>query len=99
MKRHLNVHAGEVLREEFLFPLNITARELAKRAKLPQRLLNQIPNEEGRITAEADLCLCTFFSLRPGYWLRLQLAHELRDAVQQVGAKIKATVRPLGKRG
>ena len=95
MKKHLNIHPGELLREDFLGPLGITAYRLAKDAKLPHQRSNSIINEKRGITAETDLHLCAYFGLTPGYWLRVQLAYDLREALNTVGAKIKATVLPL----
>ena len=95
MRKHINVHPGELLREEFLQPLGITAYRLAKDAKLPNQRVHEIVNEKRGITAETDLHLCAFFGLNPGYWLRVQLAYELREAMNTLGSKIKAEVRPL----
>lgn len=95
MKKHLNIHPGELLREEFLVPLGITPYRLAKDAKLPQQRVNEIVNERRGITAETDLHLCAYFGQNPGYWLRVQLAFELREALNTVGAQIKANVQPL----
>jgi addiction module HigA family antidote len=94
MKTYLNVHPGELLREEFLTPMGITPYRLAKDAKLPHQRINEIVNEKRGITAETDLHLCTYFGLAPGYWLRVQLAYELRDAIHNLGPKVKATVHP-----
>jgi addiction module HigA family antidote len=95
MKRHLNVHPGELLREEFLSPLGITPYRLAKDTKLPHQRVNEIVNEKRGITAETDLHLCAYFGQAPGYWLRVQLAYDLREALHAVGAKVKASVQPL----
>lgn len=95
MSKHINVHPGELLREEFLRPLGITSYRLAKDAKLPNQRVHEIVSEKRGITAETDLHLCAFFGLTPGYWLRVQLAYELREAMNTLGPKIKAEVRPL----
>jgi addiction module HigA family antidote len=95
MKKHLNVHPGELLREEFLEPMGITPYRLAKDAKLPQQRVNEIVNEKRGITAETDLHLCVYFGQKPGYWLRVQLAYDLREAINTIGSKIKATIHPL----
>ncbi|MCS6245776.1 MAG: HigA family addiction module antidote protein [Opitutus sp.] len=95
MSKHLNVHPGELLREDFLIPMGITPYRLAKDAKLPQQRVNEIVNEKRGISAETDLHLCAYFGLNPGYWLRVQLAYDLREAINTVGDKIKATVQPL----
>ncbi|HUG10919.1 MAG TPA: HigA family addiction module antitoxin [Opitutaceae bacterium] len=95
MKKHLNVHPGELLREEFLIPLCITPYRLAKDAKLPHQRVNEIVNEKRGISAETDLHLCAYFGQAPGYWLRVQLDHDLREALNTVGPKVKADVRPM----
>ena len=95
MKKHLNVHPGELLREEFLGPMGLTPYRLAKDAKLPQQRVNEIVNEKRGITAETDLHLSAYFGQTPGYWLRVQLAYDLREAMHTLGPKIKATVRTL----
>jgi addiction module HigA family antidote len=92
--KHINVHPGELLHEEFLHPMGITPYRLAKDAKLAHQRVNEIVNEKRGITAETDLHLCAYFGLAPGYWLRVQLAYELREALNTVGPKIKAAVRP-----
>lgn len=90
MKKHINVHPGELLREEFLKPMGITAYRLAKDTGLPHQRVNDILNEKRRITAETDLHLCAFFGQKPGYWLRAQMDYDMREALHTVGAKIKA---------
>jgi addiction module HigA family antidote len=95
MKKHLNVHPGELLREEFLEPMGITPYRLAKDAKLPQQRVNEIVNEKRGITADTDLHLCVYFGQTPGYWLRVQLAYDLREAINTIGPKIKGTIHPL----
>src|ERR1700691_4937858 len=90
MKNHINVHPGELLREEFLIPMGITAYRLPQDAKLPHQRGGEILNERRGVTAETDLHLCAYFGLTPGYWLRVQLAYDLREAINTVGRKIKA---------
>jgi addiction module HigA family antidote len=95
MSKHLNVHPGELLREEFLIPMGITSYRLAKEAKLSHQRVNEIVNEKRGISAATDLHLCAYFGLTPGYWLRVQLAFDLREALNTLGPKIKAAVNPL----
>ena len=95
MKKYLNVHPGELLREEFLEPLGITPYRLAKEAKLAHQRVNEIVNEKRGITAETDLHLSAYFGQTPGYWLRVQLAHDLRKAINTVGVQVKESVQPL----
>ena len=75
--------------------MGLTPYRLAKDAKLPQQRVNEIVNEKRGITAETDLHLSAYFGQTPGYWLRVQLAYDLREAMHTLGPKIKATVRTL----
>jgi addiction module HigA family antidote len=95
MTKHLNVHPGELLREEFLGPMGLTPYRLAKEAKLPIQRVHEIVNERRGITAETDLHLTRFFSLTPGYWLRVQMAFDLRAAQAKIGKRVERSVRPL----
>ena len=95
MPKHLNVHPGELLREDFLKPMGITAYRLAKDTGLPPQRINAIVKEKRGITPDTDLRFCIYFGLTPGYWLRVQLAHDVREALHTAGARIKAEVRPM----
>jgi addiction module HigA family antidote len=67
-----NIHPGEILNEEFLIPLNITAYRLAKEPKIPQKLVSEIVKGNRRITADTALCLSIFFGNSARFWLGLQ---------------------------
>jgi addiction module HigA family antidote len=71
------VTAGELLHEEFLAPLGITAYRLAKDIAVPQTRIWAILKGKRAITADTDLRLCRFFGLSEGYWLRARAAHDL----------------------
>ncbi|TVS03861.1 MAG: addiction module antidote protein, HigA family [Cyanobium sp. PLM2.Bin73] len=71
------VTPGEMLREEFLDPLGISAYRLAKEIDVPQTRIWAILKGKRAITADTDLRLCRFFGLSEGYWLRTQAAHDL----------------------
>ena len=94
MKTHINTHPGELLLEDFLKPMGITPYRLAKDAKLPNQRVHEIIHGRRGITADTDLRLCAYFGLTPGYWLRGQLAYDLREALNTVGPKIAAEVQP-----
>ncbi|MBS1595089.1 MAG: HigA family addiction module antidote protein [Bacteroidetes bacterium] len=72
MKRLKNIHPGEVLLEEFLTPLNISAYKLAKDIAIPQTRISQILKEKRRITADTALRLSKYFGNSPKFWLGLQ---------------------------
>jgi len=66
------VHPGEMLAEEFLFPLGLSHTRLAAETGLPLARINQICLGKRAITADTDLRLCRYFGLSEGWWLRLQ---------------------------
>ena len=74
--------------------MGITPYRLAKDAKIPNQRVHEIIHGRRGITADTDLRLCAYFGLTPGYWLRGQLAYDLREALNTVGRKIAAEVRP-----
>jgi addiction module HigA family antidote len=72
MKRLNNIHPGEVLREEFLNPLNISAYRLSKDVEIPQTRISEILKGNRRITADTALRLSRYFGNSPKFWLGLQ---------------------------
>ncbi|MGD0857963.1 MAG: HigA family addiction module antitoxin [Terracidiphilus sp.] len=74
------LHPGEMLREEFLIPLRMTARMLAKEIKMPERRVVAIV--KGRQGLDADLCLrlARFFRMSPEFWMNIQKDYELETA-------------------
>ena len=93
MRQHINVHPGELLLEEFLKPMGITPYRLAKQVKLPNQRIHDLVHGRRSITAETDLRHCAFFGLTPGYWLKAQLAYELREAQHTIGKRVRQEVR------
>jgi antitoxin HigA-1 len=74
-----NIHPGEVLREEFLGPMKISAYRLAKNTNLSQTRISEILHERRGITAETALRLGKFFGNSPEFWLGLQNDFDLED--------------------
>ena len=72
MKQIRNIHPGEVLQEEFLKPLNITAYRLAKDIMIPQTRIAAILKGKRRITADTALRLSIYFGTSAKFWLGLQ---------------------------
>src|ERR1700744_4116655 len=67
-----NIHPGEILKEEFLKELNISAYKLAKDTGIPQTRVSAIIKGERRITADTALRLSKYFGNTPKFWLGLQ---------------------------
>ena len=74
------LHPGEMLREDFLIPLGMTAQMLAREIKVPERRVVAIVKE--RRSLDADLCLrlARFFRMTPEFWMNLQKDFELETA-------------------
>jgi antitoxin HigA-1 len=74
------IHPGEILREEFLKPMSISAYALAKRLRVPPPRINDIILERRGITADTALRLSRFFGTTEQFWLNLQDAYEIGRA-------------------
>ena len=79
MKRLNNIHPGEILKEEFLEPLNISAYKLAKETNIDQTRISGIINKKRRITADTALRLSKFFGNTPQFWLGLQTDYDIEE--------------------
>jgi addiction module HigA family antidote len=72
MKRLKNIHPGEILNEEFLIPLGISAYKLAKDTSIPQNRVSAIIKGTRRVTADTALRLSKYFGNSAKFWLGLQ---------------------------
>lgn len=79
-----DIHPGEILKEEFLNPMKISAYELAKRIEVPNNRITRLINGETRVTAETDLMLARAFGIEEGFFLRLQAEYDTRIARKTV---------------
>lgn len=77
MEKLKNIHPGEILNEEFLIPLGISAYRLAKETFIPQIRVSEILKGNRRITADTALRLSKFFGNTPRFWLGLQNDYDL----------------------
>lgn len=93
-RRTRNPHPGEILRDEFLQPLQISQNQLALAMDVPSNRINDIVRGRRGISADTDLRLCHAFGLTRGYWLRLQLNFDLLEAKRQAKVILKA-VKPV----
>lgn len=79
MKKLTNIHPGEILLEEFLIPLNITAYRISKDITLPQTRISQIIKGKRRITADTALRLGSYFGNSAKFWLGLQDDYDIEE--------------------
>lgn len=79
MKRLRNIHPGEVLMEEFLKPLNISAYKLSKDTVIPQTRISEIVKGNRRITADTAIRFSIYFGTTAQFWLGLQNDFDLEE--------------------
>lgn len=89
-------HPGEVLREEFLAPFEISAQELARRIHVPESPIEALTLERGRVTPDLALRLARVFGTSAEFWLNGQLVWELYHAMHAPAADEIASIAPLG---
>jgi len=87
------IHPGEILLEEFMNPMGITARQLAADIDVPPSRISDIVNAARPITADTALRLGLFFSMDPRFWLNLQAEYDVRIAKRTLLDKIAPRVR------
>jgi addiction module HigA family antidote len=79
MEKLNNIHPGEILLEEFLIPLEISAYRLAKDTFIPQTRISEIIKGKRRITADTALRFAKYFGTSPKFWLGLQDDFDLEE--------------------
>ena len=79
MNRLSNIHPGEILIEEFLKPLEITAYRLSKDTEIPQTRISQIIKGKRRVTADTALRLSSYFGNSAKFWLGLQDDYDIEE--------------------
>ena len=89
------VHPGEMLKEEFLDPMNISQREFARIIKVPANRVNQIVNGKRAITGDTAIRLGLALNTSPEFWLRLQNRFELERTYDEVGDSLKKEIQPI----
>jgi len=93
------IHPGEILREEFMKPLHMSANALAHRLGAATARVNEIANERRGITADTALRLAHCFSTTPEFWMNLQQRYELAAARRVIGTVVERKVVALDLAG
>jgi addiction module HigA family antidote len=83
-------HPGEMLVEEFLIPMEITQRELARAIRVPYQRVNELVNRKRGVTPSTALRLSRFFGVSPAFWLSLQTRWDLYKAQEKEQAELDA---------
>jgi addiction module HigA family antidote len=89
------IHPGEILREDYLVPLGMTANALAKALHVTAARINEIVKEERGVTLDTALRLARYFGGDAQSWLNLQLAYDLKTAEKALIKAINAEIVPL----
>ncbi|SFC96985.1 addiction module antidote protein, HigA family [Thiohalospira halophila DSM 15071] len=85
---------GEILREDFMDPLGLSAAALARALGVPANRITALLKGERGVTADTALRLSRYFGTTPEFWMRLQSEYELRRARQTIAGEIERTVSP-----
>jgi addiction module HigA family antidote len=78
------IHPGEILREDFMEPLNLTPYRIAKACGIPRTRIERITREETGITADSALRLARLFGTSPEFWANLQSRYDLATTAQAI---------------
>jgi addiction module HigA family antidote len=89
------IHPGEILREEFLKPLDMSANALAMALHVPAPRINDVVRERRTVTPDTALRLSRYFGTTAQFWLNLQSAFDLKQAEGELGGRIEREVQPL----
>ena len=95
MKKLKPIHPGEILREEFLLPMNVSQTKLAEDTGISPAEVEKIINEKTAISPNAALRLSLYFGLSERFWLNLQSRYDLETEKDKVADKLIKEVRIL----
>ena len=87
------IHPGEILLEDFMKPMGITARQLAADIDVSPSRISEIVHGARPITADTALRLGLFFSMEPRFWLNLQSEYDMRVAKRNLQELIEPRIR------
>jgi antitoxin HigA-1 len=92
----IRTHPGEVLREEFMKPLGLSANALGLALRVPATRIGAIIRDDRprAVSADTALRLARYFGTTPAFWLNLQNAYDLSATEAEVGAQISRDVHP-----
>ncbi len=90
----IKTHPGEILREEFMIPLNLSANALATALRVPATRIGDIIKERRGVTADTALRLSRYLGTTAQFWINLQSAYDLSKAESAEWAQIERDVTP-----
>ena len=87
------IHPGEILLEDFMKPMGITARKLSADIDVPPSRISDVVNGQRPITADTALRLGIYFGMEPRFWLNLQSEYDMRMVACQQQATLARRIR------
>lgn len=93
MEKLRNIHSGEILNEEFLIPLEISAYKLSKDLSIPQTRVSAIIKGKRRITADTALRFSKYFGNSAKFWLGVQADFDIEEGKKEKEAELNAIKR------
>lgn len=89
MYRIKNIHPGEILQEEFLLPMGLSAYRLSKDIGIPQTRISEILKGNRRITADTAIRLSNYFGNSVKFWLGLQDDYDIEEEISKKAKEFK----------
>jgi antitoxin HigA-1 len=83
-KKLAPVHPGEVLREDFLIPMDLSPYHVARACGVPRTRIERLAREQTPITADTALRLARYFGTTPGFWMNIQSQYDLECAADEL---------------
>jgi addiction module HigA family antidote len=93
MNKLNNIHAGEILLQEFLISMEISQNRLARDIGVPPRRINEIVHGKRAVTADTALRLARYFGTSEAFWMGMQADYELEEARERLGDRLDREVR------
>ena len=87
------IHPGEILLEDFMKPMGISARQLAADIDVPPSRISELVNGHRPVTVDTAMRLGLFFDMEPRFWLNLQTEYDMRVATRELRDKIAPRIR------
>ncbi|UDF29968.1 UNVERIFIED_ORG: HigA family addiction module antidote protein [Roseateles sp. XES5] len=78
------IHPGEILREEYLVPLDMSAGALAKKLGVPRTRIERLATEQSAVTTDTALRLAKFFKTTPEFWMNMQASYDIKIAFAEL---------------
>lgn len=97
-KRMSPIHPGEILQEDFLIPMNISAYRLAKETYMDQTRVSEIIKGKRSVTIDTALRLSKFFGTTPEFWINIQTQYDKETKEAEIAEELN-NIHPISKTG